>query len=458
MASQRVAVRGLFAVPDALRQVFDNNRMKGHPCSGFKDTLPVATGVHIETEATVKDLSLGLKEALSLVVRNVEPLGVESLHLVDCVGRTAARDLFALVDSPSMDSSRKDGYAVASRETASANPRDPVRLRILGSIGAGEVKDIQIEPGTAVRMLTGAPIPSGADAVVAEEDVKRSGNDVLIESSVERGQNVLPHGSDVSSGECIIQSGRQISPLTAGLLAAAGHSLLPVFRTPTVGIVAIGDELVQPGSVLPDGSVYESNTVTLAGWCGRYGMKACTMMVKDDHGAISKATKVLIGKTDAVLTSGGSWLGDHDMVAQVLEDLGWKKIFHRIRIGPGKGAGFGIVDQKPVFILAGGPPSNLIGFLEIALPGLLTLSGYSSPGLPSMEARLASGLSGGTADWTDFFFGTIEYADGLPTFCPQVKHTRLNSIAKATAVVAIPEGQDSLPEGSTVRVQLLGQV
>lgn len=402
------------------------------------------------------DLSLGLEEALSLVFRNTVPLDVASVHLSDCVGRAVARDLFALVDSPSVDTSRKDGFAVASRETASATPRDPVRLRIVGSMSAGGVKDIRIEPGTTVRLLTGARIPSGADAVVADEHVRRFDDSVLIESSLQRGQNILRRGSDASSGECVVQSGQPISPLVAGLLAAAGHSMLPVFRTPVVGIVAIGDELVEPGSPLPDGSLYASNPVTLAGWCGRYGMKASITMVKDDYGAILNATKALVDQTDAVLTSGGAWVGDYDMVARVLEDLGWKKVFHRIRIGPGKGAGFGMVGQKPVFVLAGGPPSNLIGFLEIALPGLLALCGYSNPGLPAMEARLASGLAGGTSDWTDFFFGSLEYGDGLPVFHAQVKHTRLSAIARATALAAIPEGRDYLPEGSIVRVQLLG--
>ena len=149
-------------------------------------------------------------------------------------------------------------------------------------------------------------------------------------------------------------------------------------------------------------------------------------------------------------------MGDHDIVAQVLEGLGWKKVFHKIRMGPGKAAGFGLLDDKPVFMLAGGPSSNLMGFLQIALPGLLALSGHANPGLPGINARLASELKGREPDWTDFFFGTLEPDEGLPTFYPLKERSRLSSIAKATAVASIPEGQEYLSEGSVVYVQVLG--
>jgi len=160
-------------------------------------------------------------------------------------------------------------------------------------------------------------------------------------------------------------------------------------------------------------------------------------------------------ETDAILTSGGAWMGDYDLVARVLEGLGWKQVFHRIRIGPGKAVGFGTLDNKPVFILPGGPPSNLMGFLQIALPGLLALSGRNDPVLPGISARLASDLEEGDADWTDFFFGTLEPGEDLPLFCPMKKRSRLSSLGRAAAVASIPEGHHSLSAGSLVHVQLL---
>ncbi|MBI5590838.1 MAG: molybdopterin molybdotransferase MoeA [Deltaproteobacteria bacterium] len=403
----------------------------------------------------MKGMSLGLKEALRLTLECIKPLPDENVTLVDSVDRIVASDLHALVDSPSVDASRKDGYAVLSHELADATAESPVRLRLLGSIAAGDERDIRIQPGTAIRVLTGARIPTGADAVVAEEFVERKGNHLLIETAIEPGKNILPAGEDVTARKCILRSGQKISPVMAGLLAAAGHSMVPVIRNPVVGIIGTGDELVEPGNSLAEGQLYASNIITLAGWCNKYKMKSRMTIVKDDHEAIFNTLKMLSDETDAVITSGGAWTGDYDMVARVLEGLGWREAFHRIRIGPGKAVGFGMLEKKPVFILPGGPPSNLMGFLQIALPGLLALSGHTNLGLPVVSARLASELGEGKSDWTDFFFGTLELDGGLPTFHPMKKRSRLSSIARATAVASIPEGQDCLSEGSVIHVQLL---
>ena len=144
------------------------------------------------------------------------------------------------------------------------------------------------------------------------------------------------------------------------------------------------------------------------------------------------------------------------MVASVLGSLGWEQVFHRIRIGPGKGVGFGMLGGKPVFVLPGGPPSNLMAFLQIALPGLQALSGDAHPGLPRIRARLGSDLVGGDRDWTDFFFGTLSLEGEMVVFYPMMKRSRLSAVAGATAIGAIPEGEDSLHEGEVIGVQLIG--
>jgi molybdopterin molybdotransferase len=404
----------------------------------------------------MKSLSLGLREALRLTLEAVKPLPAENVALLDSVDRVAARDLHALVDSPTRDVSRKDGYAVAGREIAGASAANPVRLRLLGAMAAGGEEEIRVEPGTTVRVLTGARIPPGADVVLAEENVQREGDEVIMDAAVQPGTNILPRGGDAALGTFLAGPGQPISPIIAGLLAAAGHSEVPVFRNPLVGIVGTGDEIVAPGAPLTEGKLYASNVVTLAGLCSRYKMQTRMAIVKDDRQAMRDAFAKVSGETDALITSGGAWRGDHDIVADVLDGLGWEKVFHRIRIGPGKAVGFGMLKGKPVFILPGGPPSNLMGFLQIALPGLMSLAGHANPGLPRITARLAAAIGEGKADWTDFFFGALESGDGLPAFHPMAKRSRLFAIAGATAVAAIPEGQDHLRAGAVVSVQLLG--
>jgi len=240
-----------------------------------------------------------------------------------------------------------------------------------------------------------------------------------------------------------------------GLLAAAGHSRVRVVRNPRVAIVATGDEVIAPGHPLPDGKLYASNMTTLDAWCRRFGMDTRLALVRDDAEEIESTLAVLFAETDAVVTSGGAWTGDRDMVARILTRLGWRRIFHRIRIGPGKAVGFGLRQGKPAFILPGGPPSNLMGFLQIALPGLMKLAGYGQPGLPTRPVRLATDLTGRDADWTQLIYGTLEEQPAGPLFHSLGRKSRLHAMAEAQGIVAIPEGRTYYPADTRVTAQVL---
>jgi molybdopterin molybdotransferase len=403
----------------------------------------------------MKHLSVGLREALSITLKHIKPLAVERIPITESNGRITASDLFALVDSPSTDSSLKDGYAVVSHDVAKATPDMPVRLRLIGQVAPGGKKGIEVNPGTTVRILTGARIPSGADAVLSEEFAQPDGNEILVMNFAEPGRNILPRGRDVECHACIVKQGRKISPGMIGLIAAAGHSTVQVFKNPAVAIIGTGDEIVVPGEPLSEGKLYASNIMTIDAWCKRYIMKTTITAVHDDFDTITGAIRTLIAGADAVITSGGAWTGDRDLVAKTLEGLGWQQYCHRIRIGPGKAVGFGMLDKKPVFILPGGPSSNLMGFLQIALPGLLALAGHADPALPRIHARLSADIKGRQRDWTDFFFGRLEEAEGLPVFHPLKGKSRLRDIADAEAIAAVPEGQDDLSEGTIISVQVL---
>jgi len=400
-------------------------------------------------------LSIGLGKAHTITLEHLKPLAVERVRLVNSSDRVAASDLYALVDSPSINSSLKDGYAVVSHDVADATPEMPVRLKMAGHLAAGGKKDIELKPGTTIRVLTGARIPAGADAVLPEEFVKPEGDDILVMTFTEPGQNILPRGRDVKSRQCILRQGQQISPGIIGLVAAAGHSMVHVFKNPTVAIIGTGDEIVVPGEPLGEGQLYASNIMVINAWCTRYGMKTLMTVVRDDSDTLTSTLKTISADADAIITSGGAWNGERDLVVQTLEGLGWQQHFHRIRIGPGKAVGFGMLEGKPVFILPGGPPSNLTGFLQIALPGLLALAGHANPNLPRSNARLAADLKGGHRDWTDFFFGKLKEEGGFPVFYPLKSSSRLRDIAEADAIASIPEEQGCLLKGSVISVQVL---
>lgn len=402
-------------------------------------------------------LKLGLEEALQLLSRYIKPLPGEEVSLLDSADRILCQDIHALVDSPSVDASSKDGYAVVSEDIAHASETNIVTLHVTGTIHAGETQSMQAVPGSAIKILTGAELPAGATSVVAEEFTHLEGTQVQVTNTAEPGRNVLYRGSDIRKGAPMAHRGSRITPGLLGLIAAAGHSRVTVIRKPTVGIIATGDEVVAPGAPLPKGKLYASNITTLAAWCRRYGFTVHLEIVPDNVSAIEEAVSRLGAGADALITSGGAWTGDHDLVARVLVNLGGTKIFHRLRIGPGKATGLVMLSEKPVFILPGGPPSNLMGYLQIALPGLFQLAGLTVRPLPCCTVRLSRTLQTDFPDWTQFFYGRLGHTEGTdpPLFIPFIKKSRLRSMAEADAVVAIPEGEHILKENSLIPAQLL---
>lgn len=276
---------------------------------------------------------IGYSEALSLTLGNISSLDRETVGLSECQDRVAACDLNALVDSPSVDASLKDGFAVCSSDIEDASNENPVTLQLLGTAAAGTPFAGSMRNMCAVRILTGGKIPHGADAVVAEEFTTIDGDTVIVTSHSEAGRNIFLRGKDVTSGECLVRRGTRLSPGLVGILAAAGHNGVPVFQRPRVAMIATGDEVVMPGRPLPEGKVHASNLATLNAWCRRFGMAVTMEQVSDDPELIKGRIVHAMESADALITSGGAWTGDRDLVAAMLEQLGWTRYFHRIRIG-----------------------------------------------------------------------------------------------------------------------------
>ncbi len=404
---------------------------------------------------TMKNGLIGYPEAIATTLEAIKPLETAIIPLFDGVDGVVAEDLHAKVNSPSVDASMKDGYAVRSGEIENATLEHPVALKIIGTAAAGVKCNRAVRPGTAVRILTGAKIPQGANAVVAEEFTEAEAKRVRVTNTAEPGRNILAAGSDVALDELMCAKGDRLVPGMVGILAAAGYGDIPVYARPSVAIIATGDEVVVPGRPLAEGKLYASNLVTLNAWCHRYGMKTTLDIVSDKPEVILKTLKAAVEAHDAVLTSGGAWTGDRDFVVRMLETLGWKQFFHRIRIGPGKAVGFGLLNEKPVFILPGGPPSNLLAFLQIGLPGLMKLGGYKRPKLPEVKVLLEEAVKVRDVDWTQFIFGRFVDGDGYTHFRPLKLKSRLQSMAKAEAMIAVPEGVGEIHAGAIVSAQLL---
>jgi molybdopterin molybdotransferase len=413
---------------------------------------------------------ISYNEALQATLERIFPLGVEGVALAEAGGRTCAEDVFARVDSPSADVSFKDGYAVRSNDIAAASREAPVRLQLRGASSAGNPWQGRLEAGTALRILSGGSIPVGADAVLAEEFTQVEGVRVFALAPAEAGRNILPRGCDLHIGQRLVLAGDILHPAQVALAAAGGHTHLPVARRPRIGILATGDEVVPPGEPLTDqmqsaGMLYASNLVNLAAWCAAFGWPVSTALAPDEPASQQRQLSEFLNTQDALLTSGGSWSGDRDLVVRMLDALGWEKVYHRVRIGPGKGVGFGLWHGKadtscrPVFCLPGGPPSNYMAFLHLALPGLMRLAGYRKPGLTQVSARLEQDVSG-QVDWTQFIMGRLACDGEGRIFYPQQvsqhsKSSRLMAMAEANGALAIPEGTSHIPAGTTVPVYQL---
>lgn len=392
----------------------------------------------------------GYIQALDTILDTISPLGTRTIRLQDGVGSIAAEDVISKADAPSADASLMDGYAFDASCLPGGNDARTVRLAISGKAAAGQDKVGPLPAGAAMRVLTGARIPAGANTVVAEEDVQVAGNEILLPGPVGQGQHILDKGRDIRTGALIIKKGETLTPGLIGYLTTGGCREVRVYQRPRVAIIATGDELLLPGAPLTPGKLYASNMLALNSWCRHFGMAVSLEIAGDNRADIENHLQTAVNAHDVVLTSGGAWTGDRDLTAKCLSGLGWKKCFHRLRLGPGKAAGFGLLHQKPVFILPGGPPSNLVGFLTLALPGLMKLCGFKTPGLPRIPARTARAVQS-RHDWTHAEFGQLETTAAGMVFHPILKKgSRLKSIAEAQALLLIPEGVSQIDKKEAV--------
>jgi len=397
---------------------------------------------------------IGLDQALSLMLDRLTPIAAADVPIAEAGGLVAAEDVVAQVDCPSASVSSKDGFAVISADLRGACESRPVKLRISGISVAGGDSDVTLEPGTATKIMTGARIPPGADAVVPEELAREKDGLVSCFKETEPGKNIVEQGYDVAKGKVVIRLGEILTPARVGLLAAGGISQVRVHPRPRIGIVATGDELVRPGEHLRPGQLYASNLVTLLSWLRHFRMEAEVEVVGDCSEQLSRKISTLLERADVLLTSGGAWKSERDLTIKVLQEMGGEVIFHRIRMGPGKAVAMVLLNGKTIFCLPGGPPSNEMAFLQVALPGLFRLAGKSPVPFECRTAVLTKAV-GGQTDWTQFHYATIEQREGRWFVSPLEKGSRLQCQANAEALIKIPEGIEQFSEKDEVSVQVL---
>lgn len=328
---------------------------------------------------------LPVEEAIERILETVVPMPPERVALIDALDRHASHQVMAPMDVPPWANSAMDGYAVRAAEAVPG-----ASLRLQGVVGAGSVGEA-LQPGHATAIMTGAPLPAGADAVVIAEDTDgATEGHVTLNEGVQIGSNVRPAGQDVRAGSVLVERGERLGPGSLGVLASVGLSTVQVSRQPRVALLSTGTEIVRPGSPLGPGQIYSSNPVALHGWVRRAGAVPVDLEdAPDDLDALKAAMERGLAH-DVLVTTGGVSVGRYDLVKQAFEELGIPILFWKVRMKPGKPLAFGLVERDgrtvPVFGLPGNPVSCQVNFCMFVLPWLRAAMGVARPQLPVVQA------------------------------------------------------------------------
>jgi len=387
----------------------------------------------------------------------LRPLPPYEQPLLDALGLVCAEDVTAPIALPSFDNSAMDGYAVLYDDVVTATDERPVHLPVVGEIGAGKARILAMSPGTAVKIMTGAPVPAGADAVVPYEWTDRGVAQVVISHAPKQGQHVREAGEDVNEGDLVVEEGTVLGPRQLGLLASVGRATVLVRPRPRVVILSTGSELRDPGTARGHDSIYDGNSYLLAASVVRAGAIAYRVgIVPDEPKRFLDALHDQLVRADVALTSGGVSMGDYDVVKEALAPLGtvW---FGGVAMQPGKPQGFGVVgeDATPIFTLPGNPVSSFISFEMFVLPALRRMMGRLPYVRPTLEATLTHPVTSPPGR-TQYLRGQLlDTADRvMPTVSPVggAGSHLIGDLAQANALIVVPSDSTGLDAGSTVTV------
>jgi molybdopterin molybdotransferase len=399
-------------------------------------------------------------EASERILAGIEPLGVEYVPLASALGRVLADDVRSPLDHPPWDNSSMDGYAVRASDVDRASEAAPVVLPVLETVRAGQRPSRVLQPGTAIRVMTGAPVPEGTDSVIRVEDTDGGESSVSIRDARDAGRNVRPRGEDLRVGDVAVARGVTLSPAHLGVLASVGAARLAVHRLPRVAVLASGDELVDVDrfdEVMRGDRIVSSNSYTLRASVRAAGAEPVDLGIAPDEPAAYERQLRDANGCDLLITSGGVSVGAFDFTKDVLRAMGAELRLWRVKMRPGAPLGFGTVWGMPWLGLPGNPVSAMVTFELFARPLIRRLRGEARVFHKSLDVRTREDISL-AAPLTHFMRATIEWSDDGPwarLTGPQGSGL-LTSMARADALLVIPADQQMVRAGETLKALLIG--
>ncbi|MFH1530849.1 MAG: gephyrin-like molybdotransferase Glp [Pseudomonadota bacterium] len=409
----------------------------------------------MQRDRSEPNVGISVDEARARILAGVRALEARTLPLLGALGHILAEDIVADVALPPFDNSAMDGYAVRRSDIAGASPVAPATLQVLEDLPAGRVATRPVGPGEAIRIMTGAPVPGGADTVIKVEDTEPGDGVVRIFTDLPAGKNIRWAGEDVAVGDAVLHTGERLHAGAIGMLAALGHTEVRVIPAPVVAVISTGDELIEVGEALRPGKIRNSNAWSLAAQVTESGAVPRIMgIARDDEaelrGVISRALTA-----DMIVTSGGVSVGARDLVKTILEELG-VMLFWRVRQRPGKPLAFGVIDGTPLFGLPGNPTASMVSFEQYVRPAILKMSGR--PDVPRRRVTVTVGEA-------------LEKRPGLRAFIPVVLTWEdgalvarragpqgsgmLRAMARAHGLLVLPEEVEHVAAGAPGIVEVL---
>lgn len=400
----------------------------------------------------MKDV-LTYTEARDLLLDLVQTIGTEAVPLENCCGRILAQQVIAADNVPPFDRSPYDGYAMRSADTAPATQDSPVTLRILEEIPAGSVAHFALTPGTATKVLTGSPIPEGADCVINYEATRFTDTEVTVFRPCAPGSNVVYTGEDVKKGTVLAEPGLVIDAGLMATMASQNISRPLCYRVPKIGILSTGSELTEIGEELEPGKIYNSNRYTLAGTLLKLGTEPLYLGIgRDDTNTIAALMEKGLAECDAVITTGGVSVGDYDLTPAAMDAIGVKILFRGVDLKPGMACCYGIRDGKLLCGLSGNPASSITNFHAVASAAIRKLMGLANPRMGEISVTLAGGFPK-KSPATRLLRGTLDLSDGTVRMrVPKEQgNVVISSLIGCDVLAVIPAGSGPVEEGTVLK-------